>query len=57
MIVGLNKLDAGELTVFGGFPGDGSIEIPGKKVGYMPQVYALISSRSKSLEFTFISFL
>ena len=38
MIVGLNKLDSGHLSVFGGYPGDGVIEIPGKKVGYMPQV-------------------
>ena len=45
MIVGLNKLDSGHLSVFGGYPGDGEIEIPGKKVGYMPQVNIKLISR------------
>ena len=38
IIVGQLKLDEGTLTVFGGLPGDGKIGIPGKNVGYMPQV-------------------
>ena len=38
LIVGLKTIDKGQLRVFGGIPGDGYIEIPGKRVGYMPQV-------------------
>ena len=40
-LVGLKNLDpknGGQLLVFGGKPGDPEIEIPGKRVGYMPQV-------------------
>ena len=39
--VGLKKLDqvdGSQLLVFGGRPGDPRIGIPGKRVGYMPQV-------------------
>ena len=38
-IVGLTKLDQGLISVFGGSPGDRSIGIPGKRIGYMPQVH------------------
>ena len=38
IIVGQLKLDGGSMSVFGGLPGDGKIGIPGKNVGYMPQV-------------------
>jgi hypothetical protein len=39
--VGLKNLDkksGGQLLVFGGKPGDPEVGIPGKRVGYMPQV-------------------
>ena len=38
MIVGLKKMDKGAVSVFGGMPGDRKIGIPGKRIGYMPQV-------------------
>jgi len=41
ILVGLRNLDkkkGGDLFVFGGKPGDPKIGIPGKRVGYMPQV-------------------
>ena len=38
IIVGQLKLDGGSISVFGGLPGDDKIGIPGKNVGYMPQV-------------------
>lgn len=37
-IVGRRTLDDGKITVFGGTPGDRQSGIPGKRVGYMPQV-------------------
>ncbi len=37
-IVGLKTLDDGLISVFGGIPGETSYGIPGKRVGYMPQV-------------------
>ena len=37
-IVGLKKIDKGVVTVFGTKPGDRKMGIPGKRVGYMPQV-------------------
>ena len=37
-IVGLKSLDQGIVSVFGGIPGDRKLGIPGKRVGYMPQV-------------------
>lgn len=40
-IVGLKNLDSGVVSVFGGVPGDRSIGIPGKRVGYMSQDLAL----------------
>ena len=36
-ILGRKSLDAGEIAVFGGVPGDRSIGLPGSLVGYMPQ--------------------
>ena len=41
MIVGLRKLDSGQVRVFDGVPDDGKIGVPGKNVGYMPQVHTL----------------
>lgn len=41
ILVGLKNLDkkkGGDLFVFGGKPGDPRVGIPGKRVGYMPQV-------------------
>lgn len=40
-IVGLKTVDTGMVSVFGGIPGDRSIGIPGKRIGYMPQELAL----------------
>ena len=37
-IIGLKKLDEGSLSVFGGVPGKTCYGIPGRRVGYMPQV-------------------
>ena len=37
-IVGLKKMDKGIVSVFGGFPGNEKIGVPGKRIGYMPQV-------------------
>ena len=37
-IIGLKKLDEGSLSVFGGVPGETCYGIPGRRVGYMPQV-------------------
>ena len=31
-------MDKGVVSVFGGIPGDRKIGIPGKRIGYMPQV-------------------
>ena len=39
--MGLKNLEKGSISVFGGSPGDRSMGIPGKKVGYMPQELAL----------------
>lgn len=38
-LVGLSTPDSGDVSVFGGTPGDRSIGIPGSRVGYMPQVW------------------
>ena len=40
-IIGLKKLDEGSLSVFGGVPGETCYGIPGKRVGYMPQVSSI----------------
>ncbi|XP_040563313.1 ABC transporter G family member 20 isoform X1 [Lepeophtheirus salmonis] len=40
-IVGRKKLNKGQVTVFGGSPGDKGIGIPGNRIGYMPQEIAL----------------
>ena len=37
-IVGLNKVTSGTVSVFNATPGDRKMGIPGRKVGYMPQV-------------------
>jgi len=34
----MDKKGGGQLLVFGGKPGDPDVGIPGKRVGYMPQV-------------------
>ena len=49
-MVGLRNLDkkkGGDLLVFGGKPGDPRVGIPGKRVGYMPQVRLSNIPRSK----------
>ena len=40
-ILGRKSLDAGEISVFDGVPGDRSIGLPGSLVGYMPQEICL----------------
>jgi ABC-type multidrug transport system ATPase subunit len=40
-VVGLRKLDSGNILVFGAEPGTKGSGIPGRKVGYMPQEIAL----------------
>jgi ABC-type multidrug transport system ATPase subunit len=40
-IVGLRKLDSGEVRVFGYQPGTPESGIPGKTIGYMPQVNSI----------------
>ena len=37
-MVGRRKLDDGLVNIFGGIPGDRRTGVPGKRVGYMPQV-------------------
>lgn len=37
-IVGRRRLDTGEIWVLGGKPGTKGSGVPGKRVGYMPQV-------------------
>ncbi len=39
-VVGCRTLDKGRISVFGGIPGDRRTGVPGKRVGYMPQVGA-----------------
>ncbi|XP_063988689.1 ABC transporter G family member 20-like [Diachasmimorpha longicaudata] len=41
-IVGIRKLDSGEVWVLGGHPGSKSSSIPGPQVGYMPQEISLV---------------
>jgi len=40
-ILGRKSLKAGDITVFGGVPGDRDIGLPGSLVGYMPQDFCL----------------
>lgn len=42
-IIGRRKLDAGNLLVFGDTPGISGSQVPGPKVGYMPQEVALFN--------------
>jgi ABC-type multidrug transport system ATPase subunit len=42
-VVGLKELDCGEITVLGAKPGSNGSGVPGKRVGYMPQVKSHIS--------------
>ncbi|XP_011307480.1 ABC transporter G family member 20 [Fopius arisanus] len=41
-IVGIRKLDRGEVWVLGGHPGSKTSSIPGPQVGYMPQEISLV---------------
>jgi ABC-type multidrug transport system ATPase subunit len=41
-ILGRKSLDSGMISVFGGFPGDRSIGLPGPLVGFMPQDICLL---------------
>ncbi|XP_035712100.1 ABC transporter G family member 23 [Folsomia candida] len=45
-IVGIRKLDSGEISVFGGEPGSRESGIPGKRVGFMPQENSLYNDFS-----------
>lgn len=45
-IVGVRKLDAGDILVLGGRPGDNDSGIPGPRVGYMPQDISLVDEFS-----------
>lgn len=36
--VGIRRLDSGEIKVFGHNPGTRESGVPGRRVGYMPQV-------------------
>ncbi len=47
----LDKTDGGQLFVFGGKPGDPKIGIPGKRVGYMPQVGEITVQRRQKKSF------
>lgn len=52
-IVGVKKLDSGQITVLGGEPGSKSSGIPGPRVGYMPQDIALVDEFSAINSFHF----
>ena len=45
-IVGLRKIDSGEIWTLGGRPGDEGSGIPGPRVGYMPQETSLVGEFS-----------
>ncbi|XP_003705981.2 ABC transporter G family member 20 [Megachile rotundata] len=45
-IVGVKKLDAGDILVLGGRPGNKDSGIPGPRVGYMPQDISLVDEFS-----------
>ena len=40
-LVGYNSYDTGTLSIFGTKPGDHTLEIPGRNIGYMPQEIGL----------------
>lgn len=52
-IVGVKKLDSGQITVLGGEPGSKCSGIPGPRVGYMPQDIALVDEFSVINSFYF----
>lgn len=41
-VVGVNKIDSGDIWVLGGQPGTKGSGIPGPRVGYMPQDISLV---------------
>ena len=45
-IVGLRKIDSGEIRTLGGKPGEKGSGIPGPRVGYMPQETSLVGEFS-----------
>lgn len=45
-IVGLRELSSGEILVFGHEPGTKESGVPGRRVGYVPQDYALYQDLS-----------
>ena len=45
-IVGVRKLDQGDIWVLGGKPGERHSGIPGPRVGYMPQEISLVGEFS-----------
>lgn len=50
-IVGRRQLDTGEIYVLGGKPGTRGSGVPGKRVGYMPQVIRCLSLNRKCFLF------
>lgn len=45
-VVGVRKLDSGEIWVLGGKPGTKGSGVPGPRVGYMPQEISLVEEFS-----------
>ena len=48
-LVGYNSYDTGTLSIFGTKPGDHTLEIPGRNIGYMPQEIGLYEEMTLSL--------
>lgn len=45
-IVGIRKIDSGDIWVLGGKPGNENSGIPGSRVGFMPQDISLVGEFS-----------
>lgn len=45
-IVGIRKIDSGDIWVLGGKPGSENSGIPGSRIGFMPQNISLVSEFS-----------
>ncbi|KAG8240185.1 hypothetical protein J437_LFUL018749, partial [Ladona fulva] len=56
-IVGRKSVDARELCVLGGRPGDPGSGVPGYRVGYMPQELALMDEFSIKETFIYFSWI
>jgi len=48
-MVGMRRLNAGEIQIFGAQPGTVESGVPGKRVGYMPQVNKKYKCHSTSV--------